>query len=100
MPGASDFYCPDPSSPLSIPVLNRASTEQFCTGFIANIAIANAQTLFNTGNDAFNNLAGPLPAVPNLGLDFGLSFFFGKRVSTAIEGVTTPGVTPGPFVAY
>ena len=93
-----DFYCP--ASHLDIPVLNRASTGQFCTGVAANISVDNAQALFATGNDAFSNLAGPLPAIPNLGLDFGLPFFFGKRVSTAIEGVTTPGVTPGPFVAY
>ena len=96
----TDFYCPSPASPLNIPVLNRASAAQFGTGVGATVAVANAQSLFATGNDAFKNLAGPLPAVPNLGLDFGLSFFFEKRVFTAIEDKPTPGVTPGPFVAY
>jgi hypothetical protein len=33
------------------------------------------------------------------GFDFGLPFFFGRSVFTAIEGASTPGGT-GPYVAF
>ena len=58
--------------------------------------VANADLLTsNINNAAINNLAGP-----NTGqFDFGLPFFFGRNVYTAIEGKTTPGGT-GPYMAY
>jgi hypothetical protein len=48
-------------------------------------------------NEAFDTVAGP-----NSGsFDWGMPFFFGRNVYTAIEGVTPPsGVPAGPFVAY
>ena len=59
--------------------------------------------LFNVGNAdaldprfaAFNEIAGPNPG----GFDFGLGFFFGRSVFTAIEGQGTPGGA-GPYFAY
>jgi hypothetical protein len=57
-------------------------------------SIANAQTLFATQNYAFNNLGGPSNA-----FDWGLPFFFGRRVYTAIESrLTSAG--KGPFYAF
>ncbi|WP_241018846.1 DUF3443 domain-containing protein [Paraburkholderia sp. Tr-20389] len=57
-------------------------------------SIANAQTLFATQNYAFDNLGGPSSA-----FDWGLPFFFGRRVYTAIESrLTSAG--RGPYYAF
>jgi hypothetical protein len=58
--------------------------------------VENGDTLSaNRSNSALPNLAGP-----NTGsFDFGLPFFFGRNVFTAIEGKSTSG-GPGPYVAY
>ena len=60
-----------------------------------SFTIASARVLFNSPNYAFSNLGGP-----NAGaFDWGLPFFFGRNVYTAIELQTTPGGT-GPYFAY
>jgi hypothetical protein len=58
--------------------------------------VGNADSLLSNGSDAAaNGLAGP-----NAGtVDFGLPFFFGRNVYTAIEGKSTPAGT-GPYTAY
>ncbi|MEI2772689.1 MAG: DUF3443 family protein [Candidatus Competibacter sp.] len=65
--------------------------------------IANALTLFDSSNTAFNNLGGPNPANPTLGFvggfDYGLPFFFDRDVYMAIENQSTPA-GEGPFWAY
>jgi hypothetical protein len=71
-----------------------------------NFTIANTETLFtNQNNVAFDNLGGSSTA-PRSGsggmgafFDWGLPFYFGKNVFTAIEGQSTPAGT-GPFVAF
>ena len=58
--------------------------------------VGNGDSLIgNAGNAAVNGLAGPQPGM----VDFGLPFFFGKNIYTAIEGKSTPAGT-GPFMAY
>ncbi len=52
-------------------------------------------TLFATGNYAFNNLAG----TGNGYFDWGLPFFFGRRVFTAIANRATPAGL-GPYYAF
>ncbi|MBV8205210.1 MAG: DUF3443 domain-containing protein [Acidobacteria bacterium] len=59
-----------------------------------NFSIANASTL-NSLYTAFNDLGGASPGA----FDWGLPFFFGRNVFTAIEGQSTPGGT-GPYFAY
>ena len=57
----------------------------------------------NTSMLAFGNLGGPNAGMPSLHIpasfDWGLSFFYGRSVYTAIEGAITPGGT-GPYFAY
>jgi hypothetical protein len=60
----------------------------------------------NPGDAAFSNLAGPLGSgacspsnTTACSFDYGLPFFYGRHVFTAIDG-TTVGTTPGPFFAY
>jgi hypothetical protein len=59
-----------------------------------DISIANAQTLFATSNYAFDNLGGPSSA-----FDWGLPFFFGRRIYTAIESRLTSAGN-GPYYAF
>jgi hypothetical protein len=58
--------------------------------------VENAQTLFaNDEAFAYDDLGGPGPNM----FDWGLPFFFGRRVLIAIEGQSTPA-GPGPYLAY
>jgi hypothetical protein len=102
----SDFYCPTSSLVLQadIPLVNA---QVATVGF----AVTNAQTQFSDpavrGSYAINNLAGHFysTASPRVGnaFDWGLPFFFGRSVYTAIEGKTVgtgASALTGPFNAF
>jgi hypothetical protein len=63
-----------------------------------SFSVANADNLFNNNPNAnvFGQLAGPNSIS---GFDWGLPFFYGRNVYTAIQGASTPGGT-GPYWAY
>ncbi|MGC1415009.1 MAG: DUF3443 domain-containing protein [Candidatus Acidiferrum sp.] len=86
------WYCPSATQNLS--AINQAFSGG-ATGSV-NFVVGNADTLTaNENNAAVNGLAGP-----NTGsFDWGLPFFFGRKVFTAIEGANTPAGA-GPYVAY
>lgn len=88
------FYCP-----ASTTQLNAVISGTNGANGTASINIANAMNQFNANPnaDAFNNVG----AVMNMAgsFDFGLPFFYGKSVFTAIEGMSTP-VGTGPYVAF
>jgi hypothetical protein len=85
------FYCP--SSPDSLSALNRGSNG---TSNTVNFTIDSAATLFANGSDSvFPNLGGPSAG----NFDWGLPFFLGRNVFTAIETRNTPAGT-GPYWAY
>jgi uncharacterized protein DUF3443 len=91
---APAFYCPSSTVNLS------ATNEGFNgtpTG-VVNFSVANADDLFNNNPTAnvFGQLAGPNTIT---GFDWGLPFFYGRNVYTAIEGQSTPDGT-GPYWAY
>jgi hypothetical protein len=87
----SGFYCP--SSPVNLSATNTGANGSSNT---VNFTIDNANTLFsNAGDNVFPTLGGPNSGA----FDWGLPFFFGRKVYTAIEGRTTPG-GPGPYWAY
>jgi hypothetical protein len=93
---APGFYCPG-SEITFMPTLigNTASGTPIGSSRTVNFNVNNAVNLISSPNTAFNNLGGP-----NTGsFDFGLPFFFGKIVFTAIEGQSTPGGT-GPYNAF
>lgn len=95
--GISSFYCPQS-------VVNLSAANQGASGAPTgqvSFSIANAQILLDSGNFAFSDLGGPNGGSPGLpaSFDWGLSFFFGRNVFTAIEGAHTPG-GDGPYVAY
>src|SRR5208337_4342780 len=89
------WYCPTPSTG------NLSATNQGTNGNqgVVTFNIENANTLLNTDYSAFSTLGAP-QRIPQPGsFDFGLTFFFGKDVFTAIENMNTPGGL-GPYVAY
>jgi Protein of unknown function (DUF3443) len=93
------FYCPGTTEsvgPLSIQGLN---------GIMANnlfFNVGDTQTLFFTSptdNNVLPQLAGTLPAGNDGSFDYGLAFFYGKRVAVAVEGDKT-SVGTGPYIAF
>jgi len=88
----SGWYCPA-MSPDNLTAVNQGTNG--IPGPTTNFSIENADNLFNTNNTAFSTLGGPNPGA----FDWGLSFFFGRNVFTAIENMSTPGGT-GPYFAY
>jgi len=79
------FYCP--ASPLALSATLTGVDRS--TGSVS-FEVADAQTLYNTGNLAFDNLAGDFGS--NAVLDLGLPFFYGKSVYY--------GYGSAPFVAF
>ena len=87
----SGFYCP--SSPVSVSATNTGKNNVSNT---INFTIDNANTLFsNASNNVFPTLGGPNQGI----FDWGLPFFYGLKIYTAIENSNTPGGI-GPYVAY
>jgi Protein of unknown function (DUF3443) len=89
----NQFYCP--TSVLSLNIQNTDDNGQIALN--STIKVGNADQLPGTG--AIDNLGGIYdnPAA----FDFGLPFFYGRNVYTALEGVS--GGTPtgsGQYVAY
>ena len=62
-----------------------------------SVANAQAQVTAEPTFTAFPELAGTNPAPGSF--DWGLPFFYGRRVATAIEGYTTSAGT-GPYIAF
>jgi len=90
---APGFYCP--SSDQTVSVTNAGTNGT--TGSVS-LTVSNGDALLNSGNKAFSNLAGPGTGKTG-GFLFGVPFFYGRTVYTAINGASTPGGT-GPYFAY
>ena len=94
------FYCP--ASTLTVGPLSIQGTN----GVMANnltFPVGNTQTILSTApTDTYNvlpQLAGTLPAGNDGSFDYGLAFFYGKRVAVAVEGDKT-SVGTGPYIAF
>jgi hypothetical protein len=91
----SGFYCPPSTQEFAALIQGRNGVS-----IPVNFSVANAVALFSSGAgnlSAFPNLGGPSPFPDSF--DWGLPFFFGRTVYTAIENRNTPAGT-GPFVAF
>src|SRR5205823_5571778 len=77
---ARGFYCPPMLELLS--AINRGVNG---VAIATTLSVANLTTL-NPQFSAFNDIGGTNPG----GFDWGLAFFFGRSVFTAIEGQSTP----------
>jgi hypothetical protein len=85
----ADFYCPPALQTLT--AIHRGANG--ITGLVT-FTVGNADTL-NERFSAFGEVAGPNPAT----FDWGLPFFYGRTIFTAIEGQITPAGV-GPYFAY
>jgi Protein of unknown function (DUF3443) len=86
------FYCP--ATPLSLSATNQGANG---TNATVTFGVGNADLLFsNISDNAMSTLAGPNTSGS---FDWGLPFFFGRNVFTAIETKSTPGGA-GPYWAY
>ena len=107
----SAFYCP--TSTQSLTAFNQATGST--TRSQVPFSVTSVNTLFSGSNTAFSDLAGPntsgspssLQQAADGYFDWGLSFFYGRNVYTAIQGVTPPStpasgvaVPAGPWWAY
>lgn len=95
--GASDFYCPT-NSPLSLSATNQGQNGNTTP---ITFEIVNLNDLNQTY--AAVNVGGPITGITGLGVsdffDFGVPFFYGRTVFTAIEGASAGGFV-GPYFAY
>ncbi len=93
-------YCPSAA-------VNFSATNVGATGTSGSFTftVDNADNLLtqDAGNAAFGDLAGPSTTTAGPSkydfFDWGLPFFYGRTVFTAIEGRSTPA-GPGPYYAY
>jgi hypothetical protein len=95
--GLTDFYCPPSMLNLAATISGGGESEAI------DFQVASAAVLSKGRNYAFDDLAGPMPGYPfnssNPSIIWGLPFYFGRSVYTAIEGQpTTAG--PGPYFAF
>ena len=93
------WYCPT-TSPDNLTATNQGQTLNGAVGspISVDFSIEDATTLFN--NNGGNNTAFSTLGAPNTGaFDWGLGFFYGRNVFTAIENLTSPGGV-GPYYAY
>jgi hypothetical protein len=88
---ADGFYCPTSALTRSATVQNYGGAGSATT---LSLSIENASSLFATGNFAFNDLAGPLSGV----LDMGLPFFYGRTVYYGMDQTANGG--QAPYVAF
>jgi hypothetical protein len=89
------FYCPTVTTNLNAAVTGGGTSAN------VRFSVANAGQLA-ARNFAFNNLAGPMGGYPDPqqpSFDWGLPFFFGRSVFTAIEDKPTPAGS-GPYFAF
>ena len=84
------WYCPSStqSASASITGINGLSTT-------VSFDVGNSNTLFASSNNAFDNLAGN----SSQGFGWGLPFFYGKRIYTAIAARNT-SAGQGPYYAF
>jgi len=87
------YYCP--SSLQTVSVTNTGTNGASGT---VTLSVANGDSLLSSGNFALSSLAGP-GGVRTSGFIFGMPFFYGRAVFTALNGASTPGGT-GPYFAY
>ena len=95
----ASYYCPNPSLSISVTLsgTNGASKS-------GNFTLYNADSLLNSVNSALPGIGDNPKIASNLipyinSFDFGLPFFYGRNVYTALEGRTASG-TVGPYVAF
>lgn len=89
-PQCGYWYCPSSTQTASASIVGTDGATN-----TVSFEIGNSRTLFASSNNAFDNLAG----IASNSFGWGLSFFFGRRVYTAIASRAT-SAGPGPYFAF
>jgi hypothetical protein len=87
------YYCPSSVQTASV---NNVGTNA-ASGTVT-LSIDNGDTLLSSGKFAFSSLAGP-GGNRTSGFIFGMPFFYGRTIFTALNGASTPAGS-GPYFAY
>ncbi|HEX7936872.1 MAG TPA: DUF3443 domain-containing protein, partial [Paraburkholderia sp.] len=90
LPQCGYWYCPSATQSASATLGGTNGASNTVT-----FEVGNSRALFASPNNAFDNLAGPVGS----GFGWGLPFFFGRRVYTAIASRET-SAGPGPYYAF
>jgi hypothetical protein len=88
------FFCT--AANLSATITTLANTQ-----LTANFTVGDASTMFaaNPSFAAFPQLAAPAGAMASQTFDFGITYFYGRNVFSALE-TRNAGGTTGPYFAY
>jgi len=93
-----------PTCSVNLDATNMGASD--VSGTDLTFQVGNANSLFGSGNWAFNNLAGTAFNYPGVGLvfDWGLPFFYGRTVFVGVTGKKASGgelgSATGPYWAY
>jgi hypothetical protein len=90
LPECGLWYCPATTVSASASIAGTDGTSSTVA-----YSVGNSRTLFNTANNAFANLAG----ITSNSFGWGLPFFYGRRIYTAIESRLTSAGS-GPYYAF
>lgn len=102
--GSNGLFFPDASLPVQNYWFAPAAVQSLSATAISNpgdvqstipFSIANASTLFDLGYAAHDNLGAPMSSM----FLWGLPFFYGRDVYTALSGMKA-GAQKGPYVAF
>jgi len=91
---SQSFFCPTTQQSLTATNIGASNTQSTVTFKVAN---ANSEFNNNPSFEAFGNVAAPSSDTQSF--DFGMPFFYGRFVFTAVEGKNTSGGM-GPYFAY
>jgi hypothetical protein len=91
----SGFYCPPSTMPLTLTAINQGTNGAESS---VSFQVVNFQNVRggNRNAYAYDDIAGTTAANT---FDWGLPFYYGRTIYTAIEGYSTPGGN-GPYFAY
>ena len=92
----TDFYCPGSTATTTF-----SATLQGANAVTKSVSfsVGNASALFTTGNPVLPTLAGSIGFAGAGAFDWGLPFFYGRRIGFGIEGQST-SLGVGPFYAF
>lgn len=91
---APEFFCPNSQLTFSATINGASNGNNVAVSF----NIGNAVNLLNNNTTfhAFNNIGAPIPASLSTSFDWGLPFYLGRRVYTALQSAATPT----PYIAF
>jgi hypothetical protein len=94
------FYCPPNTVAFSLTIQGLDSAGNPITGQSTGVSfsVGDAQSMLANSDSVLPLLAGTFPGSQTT-FDYGLPFFYGRRVAVVLDGATTT-VGTGPYVAF